>query len=290
MLWTSLAAAFLAGVSAHGDDTSKNAPAPPPPGFKDVKVGDTFVRVTDQHDPLKNVSEGNGPEKIFSHTSAFADKSFAVSADPFLRSAQTKDSDAFASRSYATGAASAVPNVNTKAAFNATPFQGRGNPDFDKAFPTATADTGAHAAALGAGASPDQDRTAMGYGQVINGYAAPFAQKEFHGSEEDAVHRHLSKLPNGQILISDIPDRPLTIDEVRDLINHGVKPDTDAKPPDASKPLNDPNYQPQPLRGDPTPTPARRVGDDDKDDAVPPPGTMGAPPAPENAEPLPQQP
>ncbi len=82
--------------------------------------------------------------------------------------------------------------------------------------------------------------------------------------------------------MSGLPNRSLSIDEVRNLINHETKPNTDAKPDAPNKPLNDPNYKPEPLRDAPSP-----ASEDDKNDPVPPPGTMAAPP-PENAEPLPQ--
>ncbi len=45
--------------------------------------------------------------------------------------------------------------------------------------------------------------------------------------------------------VSDIPNRPLTVDEVRGLINHGLKPDTAAPPGMPSKAINDPNYKPE---------------------------------------------
>jgi hypothetical protein len=83
--------------------------------------------------------------------------------------------------------------------------------------------------------------------------------------------------------MSGLPNRPLSIDEVRNLINHETKPNTDIKPDEPSKPLNDPNYKPEPLRDMPAPN-----NNDDANDPVPPPGTMASPQAPENSEQLPQ--
>jgi hypothetical protein len=107
--------------------------------------------------------------------------------------------------------------------------------------------------------------------------------KTFQGPEAVAAHQHLTMTDDGKIFISDLPNRALTIDEVRNLINHGFKPNTDLKPEEQSKPLNDPNYKPEPLREMPAP-----ATDDDRNDPVPPPGTMAAPQPPENSVPLPQ--
>jgi hypothetical protein len=89
----------------------------------------------------------------------------------------------------------------------------------------------------------------------------------------------------------------LSVDEVRALINHGFKPDLSEPAAPASKPLNDPNYQPEPLRIEPTsaddalpvpPAPGmHKVQDDDSNDPVPSPGTMAE--HPEDAQSLPKK-
>jgi hypothetical protein len=89
-----------------------------------------------------------------------------------------------------------------------------------------------------------------------------------------------------QARLSDLPNRPLTIDEVRGLINHGFKPDTNVKPETSSKPLNDPDYKPE-VSPAPPDSPQGSKADDDKNDPLPAPGTMSQPP-PENSESLPQ--
>ena len=88
--------------------------------------------------------------------------------------------------------------------------------------------------------------------------------------------------------VSDIPDRPLTIDEVRGLINHGFKPDTTASPDAPTKAINDPDYKPE-ASPEPPEAPSMRAPliDDDRDAPLPSPGTMSQT-APENSDPLPQ--
>ena len=129
-------------------------------------------------------------------------------------------------------------------------------------------------------------------------FASPEANKEYGGPEADIIRQRVK--PGLQIdgdlqKLTEIPNRPLTVDEVRALINHGFKPDfTKPAAPD-NKALNDPDYQPEPLRIDPpedaTPAPpaaaAHKVQDDDTNDPVPAPGTMAE--HPEDSEPLPSK-
>ncbi len=142
---------------------------------------------------------------------------------------------------------------------------------------------------LASATSPDQGRSATIEKQNSAAFASPLGDKKFEGDEAQAARRHLSRNKSGQIEITDLPDRPLTIDEVRNLINHGFKPDTEVKPEEPSKPLNDPDYKPEPLRDMPAPA----SSDDDKDDPVPAPGTMSSPAIPavpaENSDALPQR-
>jgi hypothetical protein len=202
--------------------------------------------------------------------------------------------DAYVTKIYNSTEPSSVYNLGSNATFHTSSYAGASAANgYAKSFATTTADAGQNqaAAAFAAIGSPDQDRTAQIDARPVDTYPALMADKKFQGPEEDARHKKLTRLDNGQILVEDLPNRPLTIDEVRDLINHGFKPNTTEPPPPASRPMNDPGYQPEPLRIEPTesenPAPKNVKDDDDKDDPVPPPGTMAAPP--ENAEPLPKQ-
>jgi hypothetical protein len=299
--WTCLIAAiFVAGGrTVIADDQPQTDPQS---GYKvtSVQVDGKTIRVKEP-DPYADVkpappSDGkyHPAEVNYGATSAMADKTFSLPAnalsksDPeFTNGAQ----DTFATKPYAADSAAAtVPNLNTKASLSTTSAYSRNASAFDKNYMTASDDSSQNrTAVLASVTSPDQGRAAVLGGQTTATYAAPFADKTFQGPEADAAHRHLKKLANGQILVTDLPDRPLTIDEVRDLINHGFKPNTDVAPQEQSKPLNDPDYKPEPLRETPPPdTSSAPAGDDDKNDPVPPPGTMAVPPAPENSEPLPQ--
>ena len=294
IFWTRLIAVIL---TTTGRLLQADATPAPDSGYKDVPVTvggkTTSIRVREQSDPYRNVPSPDttakyDPERIFSATSSMAGKKFSVSSDsgsPAVSDFKDRDRNTFVTKSYTSDAASpSVPNLDGKAAFATTSAYSRSATGFDKNYATPNADAGQNRAALVASAtSTDQGRTAVLGGQTTSTYASPLAGKTFDGSEADAARQHLSRTKSGQILIADIPNRPLTIDEVRDLINHGFKADTEAKPEAPSKPLNDPDYKPEPLRDAPAP-----AADEDKDDPVPSPGTMAAPAAPENSEPLPQ--
>lgn len=266
-------------------------------GYKTVPVavdGKTIpIRVRESDDPFKNVSSSGStgkydPARIFSSTSSMANKSFSLPSDSFSKSnADFKDRDqnTFITKAYAPDASSpSAPNLDTKASFPTATGYNRNAAGFDKSYITSNADAGqTRTALLASSTSTDQNRTALVGSQTFSTAASPLAGKTFQGPEAGAVHQHLTKMDDGRIFISDLPNRPLTIDEVRNLINHGFKPNTDIKPEEPSKPLNDPDYKPEPLRDAPSPG-----ADDDKNDSVPPPGTMASPQTPENSEPLPQ--
>jgi hypothetical protein len=300
--WTRLTAVALAsiGPALHADTPPPSAPANDSQNYKNVQLNaggkSLTVRVKQQPDPLKHATftDELDPHRAFSATNDMANKSFSTSTGlAWNKAADLKPQDAFAAKPYSfNDAAPTAPNLNTKATFRTTSFTGTSASGLDKPFPTTEANLGPNqTAVLGATTtSPDQNRTAALNGQTVPMFASFMADKTFQGTEADAAHQHLKRLGNGQIEVSDLPNRTLTIDEVRDLLNHGFKPNTAAPPPEASKPLNDPDYQPQPLRDDPSPTssaPRARPADDDKDDPVPPPGTMAPPP--DTSEPLPQR-
>jgi hypothetical protein len=290
IFWTRLLALTFvtAGRSLHADATASSD------GYKIIPVnigGKTVpIRVLEQGDPYKNVSSSDttaryDPERIFSTKSSMSDKQFALPSDSQAKSDsdfKNRDQDTFITKAYDAGASSPA---DTKARFPTTGAYTRNATGFDKSYPTSGADAGqSRTVVLASATSPDQGRTADLGSHVINTSASTLGAKTFQGPEADAAHRHLSEADDGKIVISDLPNRPLSIDEVRNLINHGFKPDTNVKPEEPSKPLNDPNYKPEPLRE----TPAPSGKDNDENDPVPPPGTMSAPPAPENSEPLPQ--
>jgi len=254
-------------------------------------------------DPYRNVkpappSDGkyHPTDMNFSAANPMSDKKFSIPADGLTKSDPDFANGAqstFATKPYASDALSpTVPNLNTKASFPTTTAYSRSATGYDKGYLTANADVGqGRAAAFESNTSSYQGRTAVVGGQSNFGYASALSNKTYMKAEADGVKHNTGELGSGTAL-SDIPNRPLSIDEVRDLINHGFKPNTEAPPPEQSKPLNAPGYKPQPLRITPPPdtsdVPPSSINDDDKNDPVPPPGTMAAPQAPENSEPLPQ--
>jgi len=274
-------------------------------GYKTVPitVGGKVVpiRVVESANPYSHVTSSNStgkydPEQFsFSTTSSLADKTFSFPSAAISKSNSdfnNRDQNTFITKAYTEDASAPyAPNLNTKVSFPSAAGYNRNATGYDKSFASSSTDLGQNrTAAFASSATPaDQNRTAiLGGPEKPEVFASdPMANKQYLGPGAQHV-------PDGVVIkenivlsrMSGLPNRPLTIDEVRNLINHDVKPDTDAKPDAPSKPLNDPNYKPEPLRDMPPPN-----NDDDASDPVPPPGTMAAPqtPAPENSEPLPQQ-
>ncbi len=272
-----------------------------PDGYKIVSVhsGDKVIhfRVKQQSDPLTHAAfpDDLDPRRVFSATNPMANKTFSLPSGTLPKSDsnfQNAGQNPSFTKPYALDPSSpSLANLNTKVVSNlpSTDAYSRNAAEFNKSYGASRSDVGQNQTAVFASTtSPDQNRTAVLGNPTADTFASPLADKTFRGAEADAAQRHLSRTKDGQILITDIPDRPLTIDEVRDLINHGFKPNTAASPPEPSKPLNDPNFQPTPMRLDPSPDTSSPASDDDKNDPVPPPGTMAAPPPPENSEPLPR--
>jgi hypothetical protein len=193
-------------------------------------------------------------------------------------------------------------NFNAPATFPMTNAYNRTASGLDKSYPVNQADASQNKSAqFTIGASDYQNRTANLGTQKVDTYASPLAQKAYNGPEAKLIQRDLNRMSQGLSDVKDLPNRPLTIDEVRDLINHGIKPDADAPPPPASKPLNDPNYTPDPAPPplEPAPTPPSTPpspatpASDESDGGMPPPGAMAAEhqaqeAPPENSEPLPK--
>jgi hypothetical protein len=229
---------------------------------------------------------------MFSTQSSMANKTFSPSSNSIQKSNSefnNRDQNTFITKAYVGDPSSpSAPNLNAKAAFPTTSAYSRNAAGFDKSYSTSKADAGQNRTAVlsSSNVSTDQNRTA-----VLGGPEKPevfasnsMGDKQYLGPGAQHVPDGINIKENVSLSrMSGLPNRPLSIDEVRNLINHGFKPDTDVKPEEPSKPMNDPNYKPEPLRDMPAPS-----REDDKNDPVPPPGTMAAPQAPENSEPLPQ--
>jgi hypothetical protein len=240
------------------------------------------------------VKDEAGQGNSFNSTSSFANKTFDAGADTDTKDAssyQKSIEKTFVTKSYSANdsdnADKSVPGLHsdyaTSAAGDLHPAAG-----YDKSFLTASADADQQKTAdFASNTSEYQGKKAELGGHTIDTFANPMASKTYEGPEAAAVKRDMDRLSNGLQSVKDLPDRPLTIDEVRELINHGVKPELEEKPAEPTKPLNDPSYKPEPL----PPAPANPIGNDLKDDGgVPAPGTMAPPqgPPPEDSVPLPQ--
>jgi hypothetical protein len=290
-----LTAFFLAaGLAAHADK-----PPAAPPGYKMVPVkqgGHTaYIQVRDSGG---SGSDKNNPAQIgFTATSSMAHKSYlpetaSSSADGAY---QDKMQSTFLTKSYfpakGDNGDDAMPGLHSAVAVTSAEGYDHAAAGFDRSFESSrNADEQNRSAEIGTKTASESGRTAILGGHDVKKFAYTDSNKVYAGPEAAMVKRDLDKMNSGLESMKDLPSRPLTIDEVRALINHGVKPNLDEKPPEASKPLNDPGYLP-----DPAPAPVRgpdRINLKDDPDDVPPPGMMahpdGTPEPPENSQPLPQ--
>ncbi len=294
-----LIAGFLAsGSLGHADDAKPVAR----PGYRlvPVKQGDktAYIQVKDSSNPFKNVKDSSSSNKStqfsFNQASPFANKTYASSetvVSPDGTSYQRNLERTFLTKSYFPEGKGDKSEWQTKFATSSANDLGHKASGYDKNFGTSRADAGQDKTAAFASLSSDlQGRTATLGGHDVKTYASSLSDKTYHGRETDLVKNDLDRMNQGMESMKDLPDRPLTIDEVRALINHGVKPDLKQSAPDpteASKPLNDPTYEP-----DAPPAPLHDTGPRTfrDDDGVPSPGTMAAPSVapPENSEPLPK--
>ena len=278
-----------------------------------VAVGDKKlpVRVMNS-DPYGGVpasstnSHGDGkyhPEDFsFNTTSSYALKKYdvgaagLVKADPdFVKPGQA----AYSTQAYSNPALSgSVPGLSSKSRFSDTSAYARSVTGLDKTYTTASSGSDLNRSAIlstGTTTADFQARSAI----LRDGREADLlaeydmAHKQYLGPGAQHVPDGIQIKENVMLSrMSEVPNRPLTVDEVRNLINHGTKPDLAQPHPDASKPLNAPDYKPEPLRDNPSPdaTPlpgkpaAGASADDDKNDAIPSPGTMATTP-----DPLPQR-
>ncbi|MCE0497204.1 MAG: hypothetical protein LV481_04575 [Methylacidiphilales bacterium] len=300
--WICFVIAGLAAITPILCADDKTTPADSD-GYKTVPVvgsdgKTTNIRVQKQPQPDARLSSTSSDGKYdptqynLNKTSSFANKSFP---DAFLYqnngAQETREQHSFITKSYFTDNGSpsnqpALADFNTKATYPVTDAYTRTAPGLDKSYTANQTDAAQNKSAqFTAGASEYQNRAVTLETHKIDTSASPLANKTYTGPEAVLEQREMSKLNQGLMQMKDLPNRPLTIDEVRDLINHGVKPDTDAAPAPSSKPLNDPDYKPEPAL--PLPPP------DTSDEDVPSPGILAAQhqqqeAPPENSEPLPK--
>ena len=301
--WTCFVVALFAATTPilYADD--KPAPTDSD-GYKTVPVAGTNgkpvnVRVQAQPQPNAHLSSTSSDGKYdpsqydLNKTSSLANKTYpSASLYQNNRAEEAREERTFITKPYLIDNGSptnqTVPmNFNSKAAYPVTSAYNRTAPGLDKSYPANQTDVAQNKSAqFTAGTSEYQDRAVNLVTHKIETNSSPLANKTYAGPEAILERRDMAKMNQGLMEMKDLPDRPLSVDEVRNLINHGIKPDTDTPPAPESKPLNDPDYKPDPVLPPPPPNTS--------DEELPSPGAMAAQhqqqqePPPENSEPLPK--
>jgi hypothetical protein len=300
-----LAGALLAGAACLHADTPPTAA----PGYKMVPIAGakgktSYIQVQDSG-PYSHVKDNHyspddhNPEDFsFNTTSNDAHKAYDMGGGAAAESSsyQKSEEKTFVTKSYfandSEGEDKTTPGLHDTVPVSSAEGFSRTAPGYDKSYLTASAaDADQNKTAdFATTTASEEGRSADLGGHEVKKFASPMSSKKYEGPEVGKVKRDMDDMNAGLTGMKDLPNRALTIDEVRALINHGVKPDLDEKPTETSKPLNDPNYTP-----DAAPAPLReKPGDEDHlktdEDGLPSPGAIAQPaaPAPESAEPLPQ--
>ncbi len=285
--------------AADAPTATQPKPDAPPPGSHDVKTATgAVIRVRDQGGPRfygSQPADDSGkydPESAdFSRTSSFANKSFDAGRAALSQNEtaeEERDNKRFLTQPYATSSYKFAGR-----SFETVAYNDAAHPDaeLNKSFtlPAAYADGGQ---TFNTGKKSEyQDKTAsiVQATPKIDPFSAPGALTEktfFDPTTLHVPHKsfNLSKSirsdPNSAGTITDLPNRALTVDEVRNLVNHEQIPELNAKPDAPSKPLNDPNWTPPevaPPAPDDSPVKAGPTTED-KSDELPSPGMMSGPP------------
>jgi len=289
-------------VCLFGDDSEPK----PPPGthvvYEEVGGKKVPIFVKDQYDfgriGRKVGDDPLDPQKVFSETNAAQNKAFKPADFNINKSSDLGNQDNYVTKVYGNTAPTSVYNLRDKPTYPTASFDGaKSAAGYNQTFATKGAPANLDQASQFApiGAQSEQNRKAPIDARPYATYAAPQANKDYAGPEAEIIRKQVKpgRPIDGDLQqLTEIPNRPLTIDEVRNLINHGFKANLDEPPAPASKPLNDPNYQPEPLRIEPPvddapSAAAHKVLDDDANDPVPSPGTMAE--HPEDSQPLPKK-
>jgi hypothetical protein len=269
-------------------------PPAPEDGYHVVKG----IKVKDSVGPrLHGEPPSNGtynPENMdLGRTSSFANKAFSVQDSALSKSstaAEASGDHVFSTKAFATGVKSdSDSHFNQAYPTSSYTPAGRGTDDLHKSFATTSSKiTQDKSSPFPVKASDFQGRTAVLENEKNVPYAgfSPLNDKTFYDPAMKNVRRDPYASENGLDVahMINLPNRPLTIDEVRNLINHETIPNLNEKPDAPSKPLNDPDYEPPtaapPAHGDTAPP-----GPDEKESGLPSPGMMATP---ESQEPLPK--
>jgi hypothetical protein len=301
--WLLLAIALACPASVRASaPSSPPAPDKPPPGYhdKNVNVGgrDMTIRVPDEHkSQLKNSEPSDGhydPSSMnINRTSSFADKTFSTRDATLAKddtAEEAHDQKRFVTGSYDTGSYNQANRTFQTTAYKDS---SRTSSDFAKAYqlPAAASEANRTFAVKGSDYQGKKALIADNPKEKTDPFATPWAQsdKRFFDPAMTHVKRDPYAAANGLDVkhLNELPNRPLTIDEVRNLINHEQIPNLDAPPDPASKPLNDPEWEPPtqaPMLNDKA-APATPPPDEAKAGELPSPGMLAKP---ESDEPPPK--
>jgi hypothetical protein len=303
-----LAVAWPCAASAQNAAPTPRGADKPPPGYHDVSFGSgsnkNVIRVADQAKPHLNGNTGSDsdgrydPEKLdFSRTSPLATKSFATSFAALSKNDTAEETKlpAFNTHAFDT---SAYNQSDRKYATMADSESSRSNDDFSKTYqlPQGGADADLNRS-FATKTSEFQGKTALltQTPSKTDPFATPssLSDKTFFDPAMEHVKRDRYAAVDGLDVqrLTNLPNRPLTITEVRNLINHEQIPNLADKPEEEDandKALNDPNWAPPTIAPmAPDNTRATPPPDIEKQGDLPAPGEMAQPP-PENSEPLPK--
>jgi len=279
----------MAQPPLHADDAKPVVP----PGYELKKIGEGYMLVHKEFKASKNTIGTHSPGKYdpstldLNTTSSLANKSFSSGPSTLSKSDRSAQQQSYFAKPYSLdNKNSTMPNLNGKASTETASAYDRHATDSDKSFGTTGSDMTQNKKALFAANTSDYQNRPAAMEKKAEGFNTEptvDVQKQYLGPGAQKVPKDIVIKENIVLTrMSGLPNRDLTIDEVRNLLNHDFKPDTAAKPETESKPMNDPDYKPVPLRAPPVPA------EDESDNLVPPsPGAMAAPP--ENTEPLPQR-
>jgi hypothetical protein len=258
----------------------------PPAGFHDVKLPfGGVIRVRDQtktsmrHDTVSG--DNYDPQDAdFSRTSSFAHKAFS-SQDVALSKSETAaeiTQQPYATSAYGTSSFTQGDRTFKTAAYHPSTSS---SDDFTKAFtlPSGPADAEKSFAVKPSELQDQQAKIAQTQ-LKMDPLSRPDAlnDKTFYDPALRKVQRD-KYATNGLDVnrLTSLPNRPLTIDEVRALINHDQIPNLDAPAESPSKALNDPGWEPPLKLPDISDKAAATPPQDENDGELPSPGMMAQP-------------
>lgn len=269
-------------AAMQAEEKKLTVPLNHPVGYHDLTLKDgRVIRVQDQaHLPASNPSEGGryDPENAdFSRTSSYAHKDFSTAGSSLMKG-YDGDRKSYGTSSYQTSGYDGDQRTFQTSAYRG----GKGDEDFNKSYALPNpADFGKTFATKGSDLQGKSSTITKTSAPPTNPFAAPNAlgDKAFYDPNLRNVKRDKYATAFDVKRLTDLPNRPLSIDEVRQLLNHETVPDLTSKPGEQSKALNDPDWQPDlklPEISDRA-APATPPPDEAKDNELPSPGMMAQP-------------